>query len=168
MGGLIAPRVGRQQLGCGEWSVETPGWDSTSPNLWQFHRHTRTLRRLSRVPDASHQRGCIHLNTCLGTDASLHVAIRIVSKTNHCLDHTTAFPLSLSNRPPWGDKQPGLKCCFCKLNSVGLEDYHYVNCMPKFSIYLPPATPDPRRMFVRVSEYTIVAQLASSSWRGSR
>ena len=100
-------------------------------------------------------------NTCLGTDASLHITIRIVSKTNHCLDHTTAFPLSLSNRPPWGDKQPGLKRCFCKLNSVGLEDYHYVNCMPKFSIYLPPVTPDPGRM-------CLCAFLNTQLWLSSR
>lgn len=84
--------------------------------------------------------------TFLGNDASLHKTIRIVSKTDHCLDHTTAFPLSLCNRPLWSDKQPRLKRCFCKLNSVGPEDYHYVNCIPKSSIYLLPATPDARRM----------------------
>lgn len=92
---------------------------------------------------------------CLSNDASLNLTVGIVSKTNHCQDRTTASPLSLCNRPPRGDKQPGWKRCFCKLNSVGPKDCHYVNYIPKIS-HLSPGCRSGSRVdaFVCVCECT--------------
>lgn len=99
--------------------------------------------------------------TCLGDDASLNTTRGVVSHTNHCQDHTTAFPLSLCNQPPRADKQPGLKRCFCKVTSAGPEDYHCVHYIPRI-LHLSLARRSGARVgvFARLRESTALARPA--------
>lgn len=157
---------GSRVLGAGTpqaWAPEPPeccSWGDLG--VWQCHRHIRALRLLAGALDAGHHTGQIRFARRAWVPMLPYAQPEASSPTQITARTTQQrFCYLCATGLPGADKQPGLKRCFCKLNSAGPKDYHCVHYIPRiFHLSLARRSGARVGVFARLCESTVLARPA--------